>query len=84
MLEEIEMRFILTDVDGKLIGCYSEFENAELDAKDMVEGENKEKKYHIYEIMTAQTIGVPYLMNIYELRKSIPEIKPEDTDSESS
>lgn len=81
MLEEIEMRFILTDAEGKLLGCYSELENAEVDAKDMVDAKGEGFNLHIYELMNALRIGEPYLQNLYELRKIYPE-KPEEEPAE--
>jgi hypothetical protein len=84
MLEEVEMRFILTDDEGKLLGCYSEYESAEIDAKDMVEGK-EDINFYIYELLSAQKIGEPYLQNIYELRKSYPESdEPESEDEETT
>jgi hypothetical protein len=83
MLEELEMRFILTDIDGKVLGCYSELESAEMDAKDTVETKGSETKLNIYELITSQKIGEPYLQNIYELRMSLPEAeKSEETTEE--
>ncbi|UCH88637.1 MAG: hypothetical protein JSV49_10350 [Thermoplasmata archaeon] len=82
MLEEIEMRYILTDKDGKLYGCYSEYEHAELDAKDLAEGKDGEDSLYIYELLTAQKIGEPYLQNIYELRKSFPEVAESEEKSD--
>ena len=76
MLEEVEMRFILTDNEGKLLGCYSEMESAEMDAKDMAENKSEDNPVIIYELISSQKIGDPYLQNIYELRKTFPE-KPE-------
>jgi hypothetical protein len=84
MLEEVEMQFILADQSGKLIGCYSALEDAEMDAKDMAEGKADDWSIHIYELLTSQKIGEPYLQNIYELRKSFPEPEePEEPESES-
>jgi hypothetical protein len=85
MLEEIEMRFILTDADGKLLGCYAELENAEMDAKDMVGERDTEFILNIYELMNGIKIGEPYLQNTYELRKSFPEAEEEEQgETESS
>ena len=74
MLENVEMRFILTDNDGKLIGYYNELEDAEIDAKDMAESQGEGQEIHIYELLSAQKIGIPFLQNIYELKKSYPEV----------
>jgi hypothetical protein len=78
MLEDIEMRFILTDTEGHLLGCYSELDSAEMDAKDLVESKGEDHSILIYELLTAQKIGEPYLQKIYELRKSIPEAEQEE------
>jgi hypothetical protein len=77
MLEEVEMRYILTDADGKLLGCYTEIDSAELDARDMVEGRGEDYSLNIYELINAQKLGDPILQNTYELRKSFPEPEPE-------
>ena len=80
------MRFILTDGDGKLLGCYSEIESAEMDAEDMAENKTEEAPVFVYELLSAQKIGEPYLQNIYELRKSYPETpeseEPQDEKSD--
>jgi len=78
MIEEIEMRYILTDTEGKLLGCYSELESAEMDAKDLVESKGEDYNLNIYELLSAVKIGEPYLQNTYELKKSFPEPKPEE------
>ena len=83
MLEEVEMRFILTDADGKLLGCYSEIDSAEMDAKDMVEGKGDDYALSIYEIINMQKLGDPILQNTYELRKSLPEPEEEEAEAES-
>jgi hypothetical protein len=78
MLEEIENRFILTDAEGRLLGCYSEIDSAEMDAKDLVENKDEDYNIFIYELLTAQKIGEPYLQKIYEKRKTIPEAEEEE------
>ena len=83
MLEEVEMRFILTDADGKLLGCYSEIASAEMDAKDMVDGKGDDYALSIYEIINMQKLGDPILQNTYELRKSLPEPEEDDAESEA-
>jgi hypothetical protein len=84
MLEEVEMKFILTDADGKLLGCYTEIESAEMDAKDMVDGKDEGYTLSIYELINAQKLGDPILQNTYELRKSLPEPEPEEDSAEEA
>lgn len=67
------MKFILTDSEGKLLGCYSELESAEMDAKDLVSGKSEDFKVSVYELINAQKLGEPILQNTYELRKNFPE-----------
>ena len=84
MLEPIEMKFIITTEEGKMIAGYSDYESAELDAKDLSSSEEqKDKKFHIYELTNATKLGETILQKTYELKITLP-LPPEETPEEKS
>lgn len=76
MLELFENRFILTTDDGKMIACYTMFEDAKMDAKGLISGGASEK-YHVYVLINSTKIGDPYLQKTYELKQTYP-LPPEE------
>ncbi len=82
MLEPIEMKFVITTEDGKMIAGYSDYESAELDAKDLSSGE-KDKKYNIYELTNSINLGESILQKTYELKLALP-LPPEESNKEPS
>jgi hypothetical protein len=83
MLETYEMKFIITNEDGTMIACYSDYESAEIDAKDLTEHEdNKDKKFHIYELTTSAKLGESILQKTYELKVTLPLPAEEKTEEQ--
>lgn len=76
MLEPIEMKFVITTEDGIMIAGYSEYESAELDAKDL-SASDEAKKYCIYEVTNSVKLGETILQKTYELKLTLP-LPPEE------
>jgi hypothetical protein len=76
MLEIKEMKFIITTEDGKMIAGYNNLKDAETDADDIC-SDNKDKKFHIYEMKNSVTITDTVLQKTYPLPEPEPEPEPE-------
>jgi hypothetical protein len=87
MLEANEMKFIIANEDGSMIACYVDYESAEIDAKDLSASEdNKDKKFHIYELTSSAKLGETIVQKTYEVKLTLPlppEEEPEETKEES-
>ncbi len=75
MLELYDSKFIITTDDGKMINCYSNFEDALVDAKDVVKNQNIEHVF-IYEQLKKVTLGKEFLQKIYQLKEKVVEETP--------
>ena len=88
MLEANEMKFIIANEDGSMIACYADYESAEIDAKDLSASEdNKDKKFHIYELTSSAKLGETIVQKTYEVKLTLPlppEEVPEETKEEES
>ena len=80
MLEPIEMKFVITTEDGKMIAGYNEYKSAELDAKDLSVSDES-KKYCIFEITNSVKLGETILQKTYELKLTLP-LPPEEKEEE--
>ena len=76
MLENKELKYILTTNDGKMIAGYSGIKDAEVDAEDLCK-DKKNKKYHIYELMNSLSLAETVLQKTYSLKKTYPLPEPE-------
>lgn len=76
MLENKEMKFIITNDAGKMIAGYGALKHAEIDAEDICKT-NKNKKFHIYELSTSNSITDSVLQKTFQLKTTYPLPEPE-------
>lgn len=68
MLELYDSKFVITTDDGKLINCYGRFEDARVDALDIVKNQNIEDIF-VYEQIEMLRFGADYLQKNYQLKE---------------
>lgn len=81
MLELYDSKFIITTSDGKLINCYSQYDDAKIDALDVVKNQNIGEVV-IFEQIDVLTLGEDFLQKTYKCRdrltkESVAKKKPE-------
>ncbi len=70
MLELYDSKFIITTDTGKLINCYSQYDDAKTDAVDVVEKQNVDEVV-IYEQIEMLMLGTEYLQKTYRVRERL-------------
>ncbi len=85
MLELYDSKFIITTDDGKLINCYSQYEDARTDAHDIVMNQNIDDIF-IFEQVEMFQFSEQFLQKNYQLKEKLnkaelskPEEKAEET-----
>lgn len=76
MLENKELKYIITTEDGKMIAGYNLLKHAETDVADLC-GDKKNKKFHIYELSNSHTVTDSVLQKTYQLKTTYPLPEPE-------
>ena len=76
MLENKELKYIITTDDGKMIAGYNLLKHAETDVEDLC-SEKKNEKFHIYELSNSHPVTDSVLQKTYELKTTYPLPEPE-------
>ena len=70
MLELYDSKFIITTDDGKLINCYSQYEDARTDAEDIVLNQNIDDIF-IFEQLEMFQFSEEFLQKNYQLKEKL-------------
>ena len=70
MLELYDSKFIITTDDGKLINCYSQYEDARTDAQDIVMNQNIDDIF-IFEQVEMFQFSEEFLQKNYQLKEKL-------------
>lgn len=70
MLELYDSKFIITTDDGKLINCYSQYEDARTDAQDIVMNQNIDDIF-IFEQVEMFQFSEEFLQKNYRLKEKL-------------
>ncbi len=81
MLENKELKYILTTDDGKMIAGYTSIDDAQVDAEDICK-DKKAKKYHIYELTNSLSLAETVLQKTYALKTTYPLPEPKEPEKE--
>ena len=76
MLENKELKYILTNESGKMIAGYSNLKDAETDADDICKSK-KNKKFNVYLLKNSIDITDTVIQKTFELHTSYPLPEPE-------
>ena len=85
MLELYDSKFIITTDDGKLINCYSQYEDARTDAQDIVMNQNIDDIF-IFEQVEMFQFSEEFLQKNYRLKEKLNKAelsKPEEKSEEA-
>jgi len=81
MLELYDSKFVITTEDGKLINCYGRFEDAKVDALDIVKNQNIEDVF-VYEQIEMLQFSADYLQKNYHLKEKFNKKELEKAEEE--